>query len=319
MTITRHQYEVYIRATPEQVWQAIVDPEFTRRYYYGTAFTSSLEPGTRYSYLQDDGVEALEGEIEEVDPPRRLVMTFKMLFAPNLAEEPASRVEWILTPVGSSATRLTLRHGDLAHSPGTWATAKLGWVYLLGGLKTLLETGAPLGPVDDPAASPTAQVVEEVDGDWHRAQGVEANNATWQWLGKPDDERSDEDDELMTRSAYAAAYHWARATGRGPENEARAEWLLSRVWAVRGEGALALRHADRSAAAVAAGGLQDFDLAYAHEARARALACLGRHDEARRGLAAARAVPIADDEDRTILEGDLDGGPWFGISVAASA
>ena len=135
MTVTRHQYEVYIRATPEQVWQAIVDPEFTRRYYYGSAFTSSLEPGSRYAYVHDDGTDALEGEIEEVDPPRRLVMSFKMLFAPNLAQEPASRVEWVLTPVGSSATRLTLRHGDLAHSPATWATAKLGWVYLLDGIR----------------------------------------------------------------------------------------------------------------------------------------------------------------------------------------
>jgi hypothetical protein len=246
-------------------------------------------------------------------------MTFKMLFAPNLAEEPASRVEWVLTPVGSTATRLTLRHNDLARSPGTWATAKFGWVYLLDGIKTLLETGSPLGTIDDPAAAPDAQVADEVDGDWHRAQGIEANNATWEWLAKPDGERTDEDDELMTRSAYTAAYHWARAKGRGPENEARAEWLLSRVWVVRGEGALALRHADRCAAAGAAGGLQDFDLAYAHEARARALACLGRDDEARASLAAARAVPIADDEDRAILEGDLDSGPWYGISVAATA
>ncbi len=192
-------------------------------------------------------------------------------------------------------------------------------MYLLDGIKTLLETGSPLGEIDDPAAAPTAQVVDEVDGDWHRAQGVEANNATWEWLGKTDGERTDEDEELMTRSAYTAAYHWARASGRGPENEARAEWLLSRVWAVRGEGALALRHAERSAAAVAGAGLQDFDLAYAHEARARALACLGRDDEARAELAAARAVPIADEEDRAIVEGDLEDGPWYGISVAATA
>ena len=62
---------------------------------------------------------------------------------------------------------------------------------------------------------------------------------------------------------------------------------------------------------------EDFDLAYAHEARARALACLGRLDEAGAELAAARAVPIADDEDRKILDGDLAAGPWYGLTEEA--
>ena len=86
-----------------------------------------------------------------------------------------------------------------------------------------------------------------------------------------------------------------------------------------GHGDAALHHADRTAAIVAAAGLDDFDLAYAHEARARALACLGRLDEAAGELAAARAVPIADDEDRAIVDGDLAAGPWFGLAAAASA
>jgi hypothetical protein len=66
---------------------------------------------------------------------------------------------------------------------------------------------------------------------------------------------------------------------------------------------------------VAGAGLQDFDLAYAHEARARALACLGRLDEAAAELAAAHAVPVADDEDRKIIEGDLAAGPWYGLAA----
>ena len=73
-------------------------------------------------------------------------------------------------------------------------------------------------------------------------------------------------------------------------------------------------HADRAAAIVAAAGLTDFDLAYAHEARARALACLDRLDEAEAELAAARAVPIADDEDRRLVDDDLAAGPWFGLT-----
>jgi erythromycin esterase-like protein len=79
-----------------------------------------------------------------------------------------------------------------------------------------------------------------------------------------------------------------------------------------------LYHADRCAEHVAAAGLTDFDLAYAHEARARALACLGRLDEAAAELAAAREVLIADDEDRTIVEGDLATGPWYGLGVTVA-
>ena len=84
---------------------------------------------------------------------------------------------------------------------------------------------------------------------------------------------------------------------------------------VLGHGELALHHADRCAAVVAEAGLDDFDLAYAHEARARALACLGRRDEAATELAAAWAVPIADDEDAKILRGDLASEPWYGLPV----
>ena len=113
-------------------------------------------------------------------------------------------------------------------------------------------------------------------------------------------------------------HHWRRAARRGPENAARAAWLVSRAHVALGQGDAALYHADRSAAVVATAGLADFDLAYAHEARARALACLGRLEEAEAELAAARAVPIADDEDRQIVDGDLAAGPWFGLAATAA-
>jgi hypothetical protein len=82
---------------------------------------------------------------------------------------------------------------------------------------------------------------------------------------------------------------------------------------VLGQGELALHHADECAAVVAGTGLVDFDLAYAHEARARSLAALGRTVDAEAELAAARAVAIADDEDRAIFESDLAAPPWFGL------
>ncbi len=142
---------------------------------------------------------------------------------------------------------------------------------------------------------------------------ITANNGTWDWLGKTDSERTDDDAAQMTLSAYAAAYHWAKATGTGPANMARANWLLSRVWAVRGNGDLALHHADLVMAICLANDLADFDLAYAYEAQARAHACLGRWDEARDLRTAAADVPIGDDEDRQIVEADLASGPWYGL------
>ncbi len=80
-----------------------------------------------------------------------------------------------------------------------------------------------------------------------------------------------------------------------------------------GQGEAARHHAERCVELVTAAGLDDFDLAYALEARARALACLGRHDEAAVALAAARAVPVADPDDAAILNADIAAEPWFGL------
>jgi len=147
----------------------------------------------------------------------------------------------------------------------------------------------------------------------HKSLAVEANNSTWEILGKPIDEISEDDAEEMTRRAYAAAYHWQRAEGATPANEARASWLLSRVWSVRGHGDIARAHAQRCLATCEAAGLVDFDLAYAHEAMARAFACLGDTDRAQQHLSLAGGVAIADPEDRALVEADLMGEPWFGL------
>ncbi len=309
MSIARHVYEIYIKAAPEAVWQAITDPEYTSKYFYGTRLETAGGKGDGYRYVGADASPAIEGVIEEIEPTRRLVMNFRFVYDAALAEEPPSRVEWVLTAVGD-LTRVTLRHGDLFKSPRTWERVRMGWVGIIDGLKTLLETGVTMGEINDPeSAAPS----EDPEGEWHRDQGIAANNGTWDSLGKPDAQRTPDDEEAMTRSAYAAAYHWARAARSGPENSARAEWLLSRVWTVRINGALGLHHADRCMAVCDDAKLADFDLAYAYEARARALACLGRREEALAERALAAAVPIAGEEDRRIVEVDLDTEPWFGI------
>lgn len=153
-----------------------------------------------------------------------------------------------------------------------------------------------------------------VDSSAHRSIAIEANNSTWEILGRPVDQISPEEAEEMTRRAYAAAYHWQRAEGSTPANSARADWLLSRVWVVRGDGALAMNYARRCMATCEASSLADFDLAYAYEALARAHACLGQAPQARQCREKAAWVPIADPEDKKVVDGDLTSEPWFGLS-----
>lgn len=316
MTAAAHVYEIFIRAPRERVWSALVDPEYTTRYFHGTRFESSFEPGARYvNRIVAEDRPAVDGTIEVFDPPSRLVMTWHVLYDSEMSEEPPSRVEWTLTPAtdDGTITRVTLRHGDLGMSPKTWESVRVGWVAVIDSLKSLLETGEPLPPVDTGARADAA----DVDGKWHRMQAIAANNSTWELLDGRE-LTADEADDLLGR-AYAATYHWSRASGATPVNAARGSWLVSRCHAVLGHGELALHHAERAAEHVtAAGGLAaDFDHAYVHEATARALACLGRADEARAELEAARAVAIADPEDRAIVEADLAAGPWFALHQQA--
>jgi len=250
------------------------------------------------------------GEILESERPRRLVMTFTMAYDPEAAAEPPSRVTWEIEPLGD-VCRLKVTHADFGGLSKTWANARDGWPPLLSGLKTLLETGAPLGPV---GADGEPAVAADLEGEWHRELGVDANMEVWALLGRTD--RTAEDDEVMVRAAYASTYHWSRAARRTVANEARGEWLLSHVHAVLGRADLARHHAERSLTAVSApgdGSVADFDLAYAHEAKARAAACAGRLDEAARERAAAAAVSIADEEDRKIFVADLEAEPWYGL------
>jgi uncharacterized protein YndB with AHSA1/START domain len=316
MPAPRHVFQTHIRATPEAVWQALTDPEFTRRYFHRTAVESTWERGAGFRMVLPNGDDAVDGVVEEVDPPRRLVVTWHVLYDAEMAEEPPGRVEWLITPSDDGVTRVTTIHRDLALSPKTSDEVGYGWTWVLDSMKSFLETGEPLpgDPLDAPADE---AATDDAEAEAHRRDAIDANNSAWELLVR-DDLSADDADDVLGR-AYTAAHHWRRAARRGPENAARASWLLSRVHATLGHGDAALYHADRCAQHVAEGGLADFDLAYAHEARARALACAGRLDEAAVELAAAREVPIADDEDRAIVESDLRAGPWYGLVASVEA
>lgn len=303
MVVTRHQYRTYIKATPDQVWQGITDPAFTRLYFHGTDFESTLDPGDPMRYAMADGSTAVDGVIEVAEAPHRLVTTWRFVDNAVMAEEPPSRVEWTVTRAGVGLTRVDVTHDRLDRSPVTWAHVKEGWVWILDGLKTLLETGEPLPDETDQA--PIAAV--DVTGQWHRSQAIEANNSVWEVIDRED--RTSADAEEMLRRAYAAAFHWQRAAGASPANEARALWLLAKVHLLTGQPERSLHYAEQCMAHTSAAGLADFDLAYAHEAKARALKATGREIEAAAEWAAAKGVEVADPEDRAMVDADLGDGP----------
>jgi uncharacterized protein YndB with AHSA1/START domain len=142
---TTQVYSVFIRATPEQVWDGITKPEFTARYFYGSVIDSSYEPGTPYlGWAEDRSMQYVDGEVIEADPPRKLVTTWRAVYDPETAAEPHSRVTWEIEAAGEHVTKLTVIHDELEAAPKTAANVAGGWSFVLSGLKTLLETGEPL-------------------------------------------------------------------------------------------------------------------------------------------------------------------------------
>jgi uncharacterized protein YndB with AHSA1/START domain len=142
---TTQVYAIFIRATPEQVWEAITKPEFTARYFYGSVIDSTFEPGTPYLGLSADrSQQYVDGEVVESDPPRRLRHTWRVLYDEDMSNEPHSQVTWEIEPQDGGFTKLTVVHDRLEASPKTAANVAGGWPYILSGLKSLLETGKPL-------------------------------------------------------------------------------------------------------------------------------------------------------------------------------
>jgi uncharacterized protein YndB with AHSA1/START domain len=138
-------YAVFIRATAEQVWDAITKPEFTTKYFYGSVIESTYEPGAPYlGWSTDHSQQYVDGEVIEASPPARLVTSWRALYDEETAAEPHSRVTWELEPAGEGVTKLTVVHDQLEASPKTAANVAGGWSYVLSGMKTLLETGEPL-------------------------------------------------------------------------------------------------------------------------------------------------------------------------------
>jgi uncharacterized protein YndB with AHSA1/START domain len=158
-TVTTQVHRVYIKATPEAIWDAITRSEWTERYGYGGRSEYDLRPGGTYRGFTTEAMRsvgapdvAVEGEVIEADPPRRLVLSWHFRMDPELAAEGVTRVTYEIEPREGGVTRLTVVH-DLEGAPKLSLLlsggmedvgAGGGWSWILSDLKSLLETGEPL-------------------------------------------------------------------------------------------------------------------------------------------------------------------------------
>jgi uncharacterized protein YndB with AHSA1/START domain len=137
--LTTQVYSVFIRATPEQIWEAITKPDFTQQYFYGARI--EIRGGRRFSNIGDM---EWDEEVLEAEAPSRLVHRFVAAYDPDMGAEEPSRVTWEIEPQDGGITKLTVVHDQLESAPKTAESVAGGWMFILSGLKTLLETGKPL-------------------------------------------------------------------------------------------------------------------------------------------------------------------------------
>jgi uncharacterized protein YndB with AHSA1/START domain/DNA-binding transcriptional ArsR family regulator len=137
-------FSTYIKTTPQKLWEALTNPEMTRQYYYGGRVQADLRVGGRFYYLDPKGEVNLDGEVLEIDPPRKLVTTFTASWSPP--EGQTTRVMYEIEPMGAIC-KFTVTHFDYEKA---MAGIETGWPIIIAGLKTWLETGQPLNiPIMD--------------------------------------------------------------------------------------------------------------------------------------------------------------------------
>jgi uncharacterized protein YndB with AHSA1/START domain len=134
-------FEIYIKTTPERLWEAITSEQMRKRYSFGVGTVSDWTEGGEYRSAVPGVVEIASGRNLEVDPPRRLVQSFTALWSEDVEREGESRVTWEIEPVGSSCC-LRVTHDQLGEDANNELYG--GWPMILSGLKTLLETGEDL-------------------------------------------------------------------------------------------------------------------------------------------------------------------------------
>jgi uncharacterized protein YndB with AHSA1/START domain len=143
MADSRFVYVTYIRTTPERLWQALIDPEFTRQFWCETWQDCEWKPGASWRLMIPDGRVGDSGEVVEIEPGRRLVLTWRNEFKPALREEGQSRLTYEIERQGESV-KLTVIHESETPGSKLIESVSTGWPMILSSLKSLLETGESL-------------------------------------------------------------------------------------------------------------------------------------------------------------------------------
>jgi uncharacterized protein YndB with AHSA1/START domain len=143
-------YVTYIRTTSEKLWQALIDPEFNRRYWIGAHQESSWKKGEPWKIVFDDGRMADSGEILDIEPGKRIVIKWRNEFRPDFKAAGFTRCTFDIEPAGDDMMKLSVIHESEADGPNKMIEEGVskGWPMILSSLKSLLETGQPLPRAD---------------------------------------------------------------------------------------------------------------------------------------------------------------------------
>ena len=137
---SRFVYVTYIRTTPERLWAALRLPEFTRQYWCGTTQACDWHAGSPWKLMIPDGRVGDSGEVLEIDPPQRLVLSWRNEFLPEMHADGVSRCTFTLEPAAEMVKLTVVHESDHAESTLV-ANVSTGWPIILSSLKSLLETG----------------------------------------------------------------------------------------------------------------------------------------------------------------------------------
>lgn len=142
-------YTTYIAASPDKVWSALTDGKISPLYFFGRRIESSWVVGEKWAYIMADGRTDSEGTILECIPNVKLSKTWRVVWLPEFKDFPQGYVTYYLDDMGFGVTRLRMEQAHDSPIPPVWLEmGKKGWAAILSGLKTLLETGKPMPPMD---------------------------------------------------------------------------------------------------------------------------------------------------------------------------
>jgi uncharacterized protein YndB with AHSA1/START domain len=166
-------YVTYIAATPEKVWQALTDPAFSKKYFFGFAIEVEPKTGGRFRMLWPDGRVHISGEVVDWSPPRVLAVSWRVEGMKDFSELPECLVTYVIEPSGE-AVRLTMSESHSWDVPrDILKGGETGWPKILSSLKSLLETGKPLAPANEPPPPEFIEAVKKavVEKPWLKTSG----------------------------------------------------------------------------------------------------------------------------------------------------